>query len=545
MARTRTKDKPAVKTKDADPEAEDKHIGERHERRAYVYAKKLIAHIKRSGGQFLRDEAGALHVIVSGRRVPLDYDRKNSGMAELMLAACNVSTLSGAAQAAIQRLRATANKEAGGIHLRHFSALSEDRERLYIPVHGGKLLCITAQRVRCVANGEDEDSFWVEHPYGEPMKYTPGGPRAGLALFERLLAETQACRVPALRWLVGMDEGFFPYVRDACRARFLLVHIGGTQQGKTSGVQRFTLLHGLGEVKGDYTVAAFADMGDIGLLAMDNKEQANFTQRLIDFCLFLSTGAERGRSSAEGKVRVNKSRPVGVLTTIEGVWKAELQARCIEVQYKVAGEKIGRDLIEDEILRRRHEILSAMVPVLQCWLKRSQEHHSWPNPIPDFGGHFAALCGLLDAYGEIAGKPPEWSTALIASWTRELHAREAPEDELEFPLLRILEDVARGVPEGNSIDTIEDSTFQGKRGVLYVTETAEVLELLRKRASRDIALPRNAAGLSRRLRSAKFRTLRFLDEESAEQFPILKRTAHKRPIGFFVEDDAVTPNDAG
>jgi len=81
------------------------------------------------------------------------------------------------------------------------------------------------------------------------------------------------------------------------------VLIGPTQQGKTSGVQRFTLLHGLGLVKGDYTVGALAGLGDIGLLVLDNKEQANFTQELIDFCLFLATGAERGRSQVDGRLR--------------------------------------------------------------------------------------------------------------------------------------------------------------------------------------------------------------------------------------------------
>ncbi len=533
------------KSKDESQDIEDSKGMPANERRAFAYALRLGAYIKRHGGQFLRDEAGLLHVILDGRRIPLNYNRENSGMARLMLNSCLVGTLSAGAQAAIQRLQVQADTLAGHMCFRRFSALSEDRERLYIPVQGGKLLCITAQRVRYVANGENEDSFWVEHPYGEAMKYTSGDLRAGLAQFERLLVETQACPVPALRWLVGMGEGFFPYVRNACRARFLLVHLGGTQQGKTSGVQRFTLLHGLGEVKGDYTVAALANMGDIGLLTMDNKEQANFTQPLIDFCLFLSTGAERGRSSAEGDVRVNRSRPVGVLTTIEGVWKAELQARCIEVQYKVAGEKIGRDSIEDEILRRRHEILSAMVPVLQCWLKRRQEHHSWPNPIPDFEGHFSALCDLVGAYEEIAGKPQGWSQNLVASWNRELHEREA-EDELEWPLQRVLEDVACGLlGENNKIRAERGIQYNGKRGVLYVTEMAEILDLLQKRVSRDISLPKNPSGLSRRLRSAKFRTLRFLDEETAPELPMLKRTGNKRPTGFFVEDDAVTPNDAG
>jgi hypothetical protein len=99
---------------------------------------------------------------------------------------------------------------------------------------------------------------------------------------------------------------------------------------------RFTYLHGLGDVLGDFSVAALANSGDIGLLVMDNREQQNFTQELIDFCLFLATGAERGRSYSDGTLRPRlNGRPVGVITTIEGVVKAELQARCVEVQYGV------------------------------------------------------------------------------------------------------------------------------------------------------------------------------------------------------------------
>jgi hypothetical protein len=104
------------------------------------------------------------------------------------------------------------------------------------------------------------------------------------------------------------------------------VHQESTQQGKTTGAKRFILLHGLGDVTGDGSVAALANEPDQGLLVLDNKEQTNFDKRLIDYCLFLSTGGTRKRSSSDGTSTrsTNTFRPVGVITTIEGVFKAEL-----------------------------------------------------------------------------------------------------------------------------------------------------------------------------------------------------------------------------
>ena len=343
------------------------------ERQALVWAQKLRSYIKKQKGRYLRDEDGFLHLILNRRRIPLNFDRENYALARLILAACHVSTVTNTAQIAIQRFTVKADEESARMRFRRFSALSDDRERLYIPIEGGKVILLTSEKIETVDNGENKNTLWVEHPCGEPLKYSPGDPKAGLAHFERLLVNTQACQQPEMQWFVAMAEAFLPFVRDVCQARFLVVHIGGTQQGKTSGAQRFTLLHGLGQVKGDYTVATLGNTSDIGLLVMDNKEQANFKQSLIDFCLFLATGAERGRSSQGGSTRVSRYRPVGVVTTIEGAWKAELQERCVEVQYEVKGEKTERESVEEEITKRRHEILSAMIPVLKLWLKLRKE----------------------------------------------------------------------------------------------------------------------------------------------------------------------------
>src|SRR5712692_7319427 len=354
------------------------------EKLACIYAERLEGHINNAKGRYLQAEDESVYVSIDRRRIALDYDRHNRGLAEMMMKACGVSTLDRAAQAAIQRIQVEAEKNSSLIRLRRFSALSQDGLSLYIPVRddGGNILKITADSITHVPNGDNEDSVWVEHPYQNAFTYSGDDPKEGLADFERLLVNTQACKVPEMKWLVAMHEGLFPFIREECPARFIMVHIGPSQQaGKTSGAQRFTLFHGLGEVKGDYTVAALANQGDIGLLVMDNKEQANFTRELIDFCRFLATGAERGRSNAEGGVRVNSSRPVGVITSIEGAWKEELQNRCVEVEYLIKGKPTKRGPIEREILQLRDKMASAIVPVLQRYLQIKQENRPSPNPV--------------------------------------------------------------------------------------------------------------------------------------------------------------------
>ena len=62
--------------------------------------------------------------------------------------------------------------------------------------------------------------------------------------------------------------------------------------------------------------------------------------------------------------------------------------------------------------------------------------------------------------------------------------------------------------------------------------------MLKQHFPRDLALPKNPTGLGRRLHSANFRALKFLEQESAPQLEQLKRTASKRPIGFFIADDS-------
>ncbi len=125
-----------------------------------MFYQSVSSYIKDHKGQFLRDSDGSLHVLLDGKRIPINLDRNNYPLAELFLKTRNISTLSSAAQSAIQRLQVAAAKEAGKIRLRRFSALSDDGERIYVPVADGKLLCVSATDIKEVPNGHNEDSFW-------------------------------------------------------------------------------------------------------------------------------------------------------------------------------------------------------------------------------------------------------------------------------------------------------------------------------------------------------------------------------------------------
>jgi hypothetical protein len=182
----------------------DDSPGPRSEREAFLYHMNLKAYIESHKGQYVREENGSLHLIVGGVRVSLSFDRNNYHLARLMLKACGVSSLSMGAQAAIQRLQVTAHEKASSITLKRFSALSTDYGRLYIPVRGGDLLQITRSATSIVKNGETEDKVWVEHPYNVPFQYQSSAGCDGLSQFERLVVKTQACRVPAMQWLVAM-----------------------------------------------------------------------------------------------------------------------------------------------------------------------------------------------------------------------------------------------------------------------------------------------------------------------------------------------------
>jgi predicted amidophosphoribosyltransferase len=509
------------------------------ERRATNNFEQIVFHLESSGAHCLRDGSGEPCVVLGSERIVLDWERHNFGLARLLNQVVGIGTLTMEARLTIQRLQIWANERAKAVSFRRFAAMYDDR--LYLPLSNGRLLLVSRDGPIEAENGTNADGVWVEHPYGVPLEafdpMTPVNALPGLDLFERLLVKTQACSDSA-RWLVAMHEGLLPYVRDSLAARFILVHLGVSQSGKTTGAERFLALHGLGHIKGDYTHAAIGDTGDIGLLVLDNREHEDFNRPLVNFLLFAATGGERGRSNPDGLLRTQSSRPVLVITSIEGVVKQELWNRCVSIIYnRPPGACLDRERIENEISAQRHTINRALMAVLQGYFSIRGSHLVSVPPIPEFLNHFQALCDLLRAYGLVARKPSVWAAGIISEWSEMLHTRlkrSDNEDPLERHILRIaVEDRLAVQPR--------DLVWNGAPGKLLVTRASSLLVALEELGVRG--LPETAAALARRLSSRSFTEITVLDEGRAPAIPELRRRAEGRALGIFISTE--TLNEIG
>jgi hypothetical protein len=505
-------------------------------------------------GYYLRGPDGSPSIILEGQRIQICDSPNNFPLQRLFQKAARVTTKSSHARKAIERLAVLAWESAGKKRCARFAELSEDGQRLYVPGQDHKLAQVSASGITLCENGNNLDEIFVEHPYEEPVEWKPQGAgeiRSALEQFERLCVETQACVSPEMRWFVAMGEGLFPYLRKRCRARFLILHVGPSQSGKTTGGRRFTLLHGLGDVKGDYTAAAYNNLGDIGLLVLDNKEQANLRQSMIDFMLFLATAAERGRSTSDGEMRARQvDRPVGVLTSIEGVPRRELKNRCVNVAYAVREKHVDPDPVEKEILANRHLINSALLCVLQEFLKQQDAPMSLPpTPMPGFEAHFHTLCRLLRAFETVAGKPARWADTIMEVWSQKAASasiQESDPGELEILVAAFINRVETSIAFNGQIEYVIESNameWRGRSGTMHKMDVSTLLlGLHEENRNLKSPLPRDAAALGRRLRDHKWRGMEFLDEKAAPELNL--RTATHRYIAFFIpRDDRLTPDD--
>jgi predicted amidophosphoribosyltransferase len=506
------------------------------ERRATSNAEQIIFHLERSGAHCLRDGSGGPCVVLGSERIVLDWERHNFSLARLLHQVVGIGTLTMEARLTIQRLQIWATELAKAVSFRKFAAVYDGR--LYVPLSNGRLLLVSLDTPTEAENGTNADSVWVEHPYGLPLESfdlkSPVDARPGLDLFEELLVKTQACNDSA-RWLVAMHEGLLPYIRDSLAARFILVHLGISQSGKTTGAERFLALHGLGHIKGDYSHAAIGDTGDIGLLVLDNREHEDFDRPLVNFLLFAATGGERGRSNPDGQLRTQSSRPVLVITSIEGVAKQELWNRCVSITYnRPPGVCLDRERIENEIRSQRHTINRALMTVLQGYFSIRGSHLVDVSPIPEFLNHFQALCDLLRAYGLAAQKPSIWAAGIISEWAEMLHRRlkrSDNEDPLERHILRIAAEDRLAVQP-------RDLVWNGTPGKLLVTRASSLLVALEELGVR--ALPETAAALARRLSSSSFTEITVLDQACAPGIPELRRKAEGRALGIFISAETLS-----
>jgi hypothetical protein len=503
-----------------------------NELKGWRFANQMLKHISSKNGTYLRDEAGKYHILLNGRRIELDEE--SMALADVMMNVCHISTETPIGRIAIQRLQREAWKSSSKMTFRRFSAMYDGPEpKIYIPTAtDGKILMIDSTGCTLVSNGENPDAVWLEHPADDPLqwagKLSPDQARAALTRFEELLVNTQACVSEAMRWFVGMHEGLFPFIRDLIANRFIVVHNGPSGSGKTSGSQRFTILHGLGDVFGDVSIPALGNMPEQGLIVLDNKEQQNFSQSLIDYCLFLATGAARIRSTQDGAIRRAAPRPVGVITSIEGVVRQELHERCVNIDYAVRGEFLGRGEIESAIRRERHSILAAIAVVLQEYLtvRVGPEVHIGVSPIPRFEEHFTELARLLVAFGRVMGRGDGWGMGIISEWGVVLQPRGEAEatSPLEAPILQVIGQL-KGVAKR------EGWVHGNLTGTLWVTDAGTLLSALQQLGIPNLTLPAEPKGFGKRLRSDRFQRFTVLDDESGVEE--LRRTKDGRRIGVF------------
>lgn len=521
------------------------------EEKAERYFDIFLTSIKDQNPRFLRAQDGSYHMLLGDRRIPINQSDENEYLGRLILKICSLTSASRIKKSVVERLFYHAGERVGKTKFQLFSHISQDQERLYIPATKGKILRISSSGTSLIDNGSSKDQIWLEHTYGKPLDFSLQDykdPLKGLKRFEDLVVNTQACLIPEMRWLIAMHEGLLPFVKDMLPARAIIVHLGPSQHGKTSGAQRFTLLHGLGEVKGDWSISAINHEGDVGLLVLDNKEQGDLIRsaQLMQYLLYVSTGATWGRATRTGKVITTQARPVVVVTSIEGIGiKQELMNRSIEVFYRTSGPLLHRFPLENAIKLERHTILSSLIAVLREYMvisdrvrkgtavAYSKETHILLHPIsaiPSLEEHFIFLSRLLLAYANVTGKGTKWAANIVRKWEKTISVRELEEDELEQPLIRIMNEVGDLSEAEFGIDFI---THNKVKGDLLVTDASNLITLLQNLRIPRLEIPR-PNGLTRRLRSAKFQRIIFLDGDIAPDIQSLKRTSTKRPIGIFL-----------
>jgi hypothetical protein len=509
------------------------------------FADRMYGFIVSQGGKFLRDELGGYHILIRGRRIPIDATTDE--MKAFLLDTCKITSLSVASEMAVERLRNEAYRAASKMTFRRFSAMY-DTERVYLPVADGKILLVTPGEILLVPNGDNPDQVWLEHPEQNPFKWAAPASkddmREALRMFEELIVESQACEVPAMKWFVGVAEGLFPLVRDVVSNRFILLYTGKKGHGKTTGAKSPVLLHGFEDVFMDTSVASLGNIPEQGLVVLDNKEAKNFTQPLIDYFLSIATGGKRLRSVDGGVgVRRNAPRPVAVITSIEGVHKAELHDRCIDVKYLLTAdqERLKRGALERAIVEERHRILSALTVVLQEYLTTrldpaARRIIAFVNPIDS--EHFEEVCYLLVAFGRVTrgvDAGDAWAAKLIAEWdavirdTRGDDAGDVPVSALEAPVLEMM---------GGKQSVLFQ--WQGSPGRLYIVFPGDILSALQRNlALRD--LPTEPGQLVQRLESEHFERFVFLTSRTVDAdgvpIPELKRRERGQPVGVFVPGD--------
>ena len=513
-----------------------------HEMQGAKYAAQAAAYITDAGGCFLLGADSKYHIILHGHRIPIDPESR--AFQAFFKKACHITTLSPEAKMAVQHLDTLAYEQASTMVMRGFSAMYEPRDtwndRVYLPVSDpGNILCISPGRISLVPNGNNPDQLWLEHPKSNPFTYTTpvdlAEVREALVIFEHLLVNPQACKVPEMRWLVAMAEGLFPMVRDVTDNRFLMLHIGKKGHGKTFAAKQAVILNGFADVTFDPSIAALDNQHEQGLVVLDNKENANFSTEVIDWLLRMATGGDRLRSDQQRNVHSSAPRPIVALTSIEGVPKEELKDRCLYVNYWLADdtERFDEDVYFKAMRDARDRVMSAITCVVQEYLsvRVDPRIRAWLEqfrPIDRFSRHFREVCYLLVAYARIMRRTDDygydaaddWAMEIIQVWDREIRAArghgaagtasaEVHVSSYEDPILHIIQENKCEMRLYADWEYPKDS---GKRGQMYAFITSALHGALNRERLPNFSIPPDVAQFGARIRGERFLRFRLLTE---------------------------------
>jgi hypothetical protein len=527
------------------------------ERQAQIETNHVLSYLKTQRGTYLHDEDGGHHILVGGKRIPLNYDQDNADLDELLQESVQFTLHARPARPVISRLIRHARHHAGKFLFWRFSAMPESY-LLLIPIAGAKpedntrnLLEVAPDTIQLVPNGNNKFGIWLEHPSNSPIVWSDSvDVRAGLAQFEELIVNGQATCVPEMSWFVALQEGLFVFLRDKVQNRLTTEHAGGPGEGKSSGPRWLVVLFSIGDdVIGKASGATLINIGDIGLLAVDNKELDSFDVPTRDFWLHLATGAEHYASRPDGTLRQRKhGRPVGAFTSIEGgPDKTEFGERRVRAEYCAKSlppekrEQFDEDEHKERIKAARDLILPALVKVLQ---RAMQLHKDKARPITiptgydRFKGNYVWLVFLLRAFAELSGKTEAWADQIEKVWREEISKISTESsDPLEYPLLQFFAQMATEPSTSSQVEHFP-LKHQGKSGTLYLVQMEQLFFWFAAHPEYRTVVPTAAPALGKRINNAKFRRITVLKEdEHAGKIPQWRNLKNRRRTGFFVVNE--------
>jgi hypothetical protein len=264
---------------------------------------------------------------------------------------------------------------------------------------------------------------------------------------------------------------------------------------------------------------------------MDNVEHVNLKRPFVDFLLMLATGATHGRATQDGRPKFGqKCRPVGVVTSIEGMMKSELQQRCIQVHFEKPrnDDSFNQTQNEREILARRDDILFAFLCVIQRFFVIREERRDIPDVPVDFREWWEEMCNLVLAYEEVASKPAGWAGGIIMEWLVTLCTREDEKGGTSYE--HLIEFLLDSPNWATVFEPPVTHVHEGQFGQVHVTTTSRLLAALQKLNATDLPITADAFGgrLRDDAKQGRFSIFVFLDDSNG-----IPRSNKARRIGFF------------